>query len=34
MTPTGSEAHCYVTLRGRILCVTVTRIFSCWIERS
>jgi len=22
MTPTGSEAHCYVTLRGRILCVT------------
>jgi len=23
MTPTGSKAHCYVTLRGRILCVTL-----------
>jgi len=22
MIPTGSKAHCYDTLRGRILCVT------------
>jgi len=34
MTPTGSKAHCYVTFRGGILCVTQAIIVITWRDHS
>jgi len=30
MITTGSKAHCYVTLRGRILCLTQVKVDQCF----